>query len=81
MATQNQAVALTEGITANAIHEILELAIEGKGRLPGAKHAAKQLLVQRNDAELAISRMLTTHVAMASGQGFATNWAGSSSPS
>ena len=76
MATQNQAVALTEGITANTIHEILELAIEGKGKLPGAKHAAKQLLLQQGDAELALSRMLTTHVAMASGQGFATNWGG-----
>ena len=76
MDTQNQAVALTEGITANVFHEILELAIEGKGKLPGAKHAAKSLLVQRNDAELAISRMVTTHIAMASGQGFATNWGG-----
>lgn len=76
MSTQNQAVALTEGITANVYHEILELAIEGRGKLPGAKHAAKSLLVQRNDAELAISRMVTTHVAMAGGQGFATNWGG-----
>ncbi len=76
MSNQNQAVALTEGITANVFLEILEFAIEGKGKLPGAKHAAKQLLVQRNDVESAISRMVTTHIAMASGQGFATNWGG-----
>ena len=76
MSNQNQAVALTEGITANVFHEILELAIEGKGKLPGAKHSAKSLLVQRNDAELAISRMITTHVALAGGQGFATKWGG-----
>lgn len=76
MSTQNQAVALTEGLTANVFHEILDLAIEGKGKLPGAKRAATSLLVQRNDAENAISRMITTHIAMAGGQGFATNWGG-----
>lgn len=76
MDAQSQAIALTEGITANVFHEILEMAIEGKGKLPGAKHAAKSLLVQRNDAEAAISRMVTMHVAMAGGQGFVTNWGG-----
>lgn len=76
MTNQHQAVALTQGITANVFHELLELAIEGKGKLPGAKASAKHLLVQRNDAESAISRMITTHVAMAGGQGFATNWGG-----
>lgn len=76
MSTQNQAIALTEGLTANVFHEILELAIEGKSKLPGAKHAAKSLLVQQGDAEKAIARMITTHVAMAGGQGFATNWGG-----
>lgn len=76
MSNPKQVVALTEGITASVFHEILEFAIEGKGKLPGAKHTAKQLLVQRNDAEAAINRMIATHVAMAGGQGFATNWGG-----
>ena len=72
----NQALAVAEGLTASAFHEILDLAIEGRGKLPGAKHTAKQLLLQKNDAEDAISRMVTSHVAMAGGQGFATNWGG-----
>ena len=76
MSEPNQVVALTEGITAGAFHEILDLAIEGRGKLPGAKQSAKQLLLAKNDAEDAIARMVTSHVAMASGQGFATNWGG-----
>ena len=69
-------VAVAEGLTANVFHEILDLAIEGKGKLPGAKHAAKQLLGQRSDVEGAINRLAMQHVAMASGQGFVTNWGG-----
>lgn len=76
MSEPNQVVALTEGLTANVFHEILDLAISGKGKLPGAKQSAKQLLLAKNDAEDAISRMVASHVAMASGQGFATNWGG-----
>lgn len=76
MSERSQAVALTEGLTANVFHELLDLAIEGKGKLPGAKASATQLLVQKNDPEHAISRMVASHVALASGQGFATNWGG-----
>ncbi|AQP43459.1 EcsC family protein [Tessaracoccus flavus] len=75
MSEQN-VIAVAEGLTANVFHEILDIAIEGKGKLPGAKHAAKQLLTQRNDPEAAISRMVAQHIAMAGGQGFATNWGG-----
>lgn len=73
---QPNVVAVAEGVTADVFHEILDLAIEGKGKLPGAKHAAKQLLGKRGDAEAAIERMVAQHIAMASGQGFATNWGG-----
>ena len=76
MSEKNQVIAISEGISANVFHEILEIAIEGKGKLPGAKHSAKQLLLQKNDVEDAISRMITSHTAMAGGQGFATNWGG-----
>lgn len=75
MSDQN-VVAVAEGFTADVFHELLELAIEGRGKLPGAKHSAKQLLAQRSDAESAISRMIAQHVAMAGGQGFVTNWGG-----
>ncbi|HJE51913.1 MAG TPA: hypothetical protein K8V15_08045 [Tessaracoccus flavescens] len=73
---QHNALVVAEGITADVFHELLDLAIEGKGKLPGAKQAAKELLGKRGDAEAAIQRMLQSHVAMAGGQGFATNWGG-----
>ena len=69
-------VAVAENFTADVLHELLQLAIEGRGKLPGAKHSAKQLLAQRADAESAIARMIAQHVALAGGQGFATNWGG-----
>ena len=74
--SEQSVIALTEGLTANVFHEILDLAIEGKGKLPGAKASANQLLAQRNDPEAAITRLVAQHVAMAGGQGFATNWGG-----
>lgn len=76
MMQHSDAVAVAEGLTADVFHEVLDLAIRGKGKLPGAKHAAKQLLVRHNDAEAAIRSLITSHIAMAGGQGFATNWGG-----
>lgn len=76
MTEPKNVVAVAEGVTADVFHEILALAIDGKGKLPGAKRAAQQLLRQLNDAESAIGRMIANHVAMASGQGFVTNWGG-----
>lgn len=73
---QQQVLAMTEGLTTNVFHEILDLAIEGKGKLPGAKASANQHLAERNDPEVAISKLVAQHVAMAGGQGFATNWGG-----
>lgn len=76
MTQPTDAVAVAEGLTADVFHEVLDLAIKGKGKLPGAKHAAKQLLLRHNDAEAAIRSMVNSHIAMAGGQGFATNWGG-----
>lgn len=72
----NDALAVTEGLSADVFHEVLDLAIKGKGKLPGAKQSAKQLLLKHNDAEAALRSMITSHIAMAGGQGFATNWGG-----
>lgn len=74
--SDQRVVAVAEGFTADVFHELLQLAIEGKGKLPGAKQAANQLLAQRSDPEAAVSQMIAQHVAMAGGQGFATNWGG-----
>lgn len=72
----NNAVVLAEGLTADAFHQLLELAIEGKGKLPGARTAARNLLGQHRDPEVAISWLVNQHVAYAGGQGFVTNWGG-----
>lgn len=76
MTQHTDAVAVAEGLTADVYHQVLDLAIAGRGKLPGAKHTAKQLLVKHNDAEAAIRAMVNSHIAMAGGQGFATNWGG-----
>ena len=66
-------VAVAEGLTSDAFHQILDLAIEGKGKLPGAKVAAKNLLVRHRDPEVAVDWVVREHIALAGGQGFATN--------
>ncbi|GAA4888194.1 hypothetical protein GCM10025789_00530 [Tessaracoccus lubricantis] len=76
MMQPSDAVAVAEGLTADGFHQLLDLAIKGKGKLPGAKHSAKQSLLRHGDAEAAIRSLVTSHIAMASGQGFATNWGG-----
>lgn len=69
-------VAVAEGVTADAFHQLLETAIMGKGVLPGAKSVAKRLLVRHQDPELAVEKAVAEHIALAGGQGFATNWGG-----
>lgn len=75
MNSRDNEVAKT-GITADAFHQLLELAIEGRGKLPGAKKSAQQHLRQRRDPEIAIRWLSNQHIAMASSQGFVTNWGG-----
>lgn len=76
MNESNNVVALAEGLTADAFHQLLELAVEGRGKLPGARTAAKNLLNHHRDAEVAIKHLVTQHIAYAGGQGFVTNWGG-----
>lgn len=72
----NNTVEVAEGFTADVFHQLLDLAIRGKGKLPGAKTTANELLRDRGDAEAAVSRTVANHIALAGGQGFATNWGG-----
>ena len=76
MSDPSNVVALAEGLTADVFHQLLEVAIEGKGKLPVARSAARNLLGQHSDPEVAISWLVNQHVAYASGQGFITNWGG-----
>lgn len=76
MSQQPNVVAVAEGLTTDAFHQLLEIAIEGRAKLPGARAAARSLLEQRRDPEVAITWLINQHVALAGGQGFLTNWGG-----
>ncbi len=76
MSQNNDAVAVAEGLTADVFHQILDVAIEGRGKLPGAKKAAVSALQRTRDPEAAVKWIVAQHIAMAGGQGFATNWGG-----
>ena len=72
----NKVVATAEGLTSDAFHRLLDLAITGRGKLQGARTIANNQLRQRNDQEDAIRWLSNQHIALAGGQGFATNWGG-----
>jgi hypothetical protein len=60
-----------------ALRQLLEIAIDGYGRLPSAKSAAaRHLLRQAGSADEAISSIIDHHVRLASAQGFVTNIGG-----
>ncbi|HEX3199351.1 MAG TPA: EcsC family protein [Propionibacteriaceae bacterium] len=60
-----------------ALRQVLEIAIDGYGRLPSAKTAAaRQLERQAGSVDGAISAIIDHHVRLASAQGFVTNIGG-----
>ena len=58
------------------MRSLLEAAIDGVGKLPSAKAAAAKNLVKAGDADSAIDALMTTHVSLATAQGFLTNLGG-----
>lgn len=59
------------------LRRVLELAIDGYGRLPGAKaSAARQLQRSGGSVDAAIESLIDFHVRLASAQGFVTNLGG-----
>lgn len=69
-------LAMAENISADLFHQILDLAIEGRGALSGAKEIAKSQLEKYSDAEQAVNAVIRQHLILAGSQGFATNWGG-----
>jgi uncharacterized protein (DUF697 family) len=64
-------------LAGGALRRVLELAIDGYGRLSGAKaHAARQLQRHGGSVDDAISSIIDFHVRLASAQGFVTNLGG-----
>jgi uncharacterized protein (DUF697 family) len=71
------ASAVAPQLAGGALRQVLELAIDGYGRLPGAKtHAARQLQRHGGSVDGAISSIIDFHVRLASAQGFVTNLGG-----
>ena len=60
----------------SALLRLVDLAIDGVYTLPGAKASAAKALQRRGDSEAAVEWLITSHIAMASAQGFATNVGG-----
>lgn len=58
------------------IRQLCEAAINGVGKVPGAKAVAAQQLARKGDAEAAIDALVTAHVSAAAAQGFVTNLGG-----
>ena len=63
--------------TGGALRQVIEIAIDGYGRLPSAKTAAaRHLQRQAGSVDEAISSIIDHHVRLASAQGFVTNIGG-----
>jgi hypothetical protein len=68
---------VSPGAAGGALRRVLELAIDGPGRLPGARTvAAKHLQRHGGSVEEAIDSLVAHHVRLASAQGFVTNLGG-----
>ncbi len=64
-------------VAGGALRRVLEVAIDGYGRLPGAKStAARQLQRHGGSVDAAIDSVVDFHVRLASAQGFVTNLGG-----
>lgn len=60
----------------NVLRQILDTAINGGSKIPGAKTVAAKYLVKKGNVESAIDDLITSHVRLATAQGFITNVAG-----
>lgn len=71
-----QAPQLAPGASAMAVRKVLDVAIDGVSKAPGAKATAAAALKKAGSAELAIDQLVKQHVALAGAQGFVTNLGG-----
>lgn len=60
----------------NVLRQILDAAINGLGKVPGAKTTAASALAKHGSAEPAIEALVSTHVRAATAQGVLTNLGG-----
>jgi hypothetical protein len=68
---------MTPQVAGGAFRQVLEIAIDGTAKLPGAKaHASRQLQRHGGAGDPAIEGIVDFHVKMAGAQGFVTNLGG-----
>ncbi len=68
---------MTPQMAGGALRRVLEIAIDGYGRLPSARSAAGRQLQRRGGSvDAAITGLIDYHVRLASAQGFVTNLGG-----
>ena len=71
------AKAINPHAAGGVLRQVLEVAIDGHGRLPSAKSAASRHLQRHGGSvDLAIQSLIDAHVGLASAQGFVTNIGG-----
>lgn len=71
--------AITRGgpeLGGSALRQLLEVGINGVGKVPGARVTAGRAFGKHRDHERAISSLVATHISMATAQGFITNLGG-----
>ncbi len=71
-----QLAARTPEVAGGLLRSIIEFAIDGNARFPGAKAAAAKSLQAKGDRESAIDALVRQHVGLASAQGFVTSVGG-----
>lgn len=67
---------LAPGAAGNVLRRVLDIAIDGAGKLPGARETAAKQLQKTGDVEGAMDALVTQHVSLAGAQGFLTNIGG-----
>ena len=71
------ATRVTPQVAGGALRQVLEPAIDGTSKLPGAKHSATRHLQKHGGAaDHAIDALIDFHVGLAGAQGFVTNLGG-----
>ena len=69
-------VTRTPQVGGNAIRQLCDAAINGVGKVPGAKAMAAAMLARKGDTDEAIDALIQAHVSAAAAQGFVTNLGG-----
>ncbi|HSN42858.1 MAG TPA: hypothetical protein VLR88_02235 [Propionibacteriaceae bacterium] len=64
------------GIAAGTIRRLLDFAVDGFQKLPGARATAAQAMGKTGNAETAAESIIRQHIVMAGAQGFLTNLGG-----